>query len=430
MSCQDSCNCGSCFPGPKGDKGDNGNQGIQGPPGPQGGSGLQGDSGDDGAAGNDGNNGYGYNSNSANELDVLDTVAATVNFTIDSEKAYTSGARVRVSDSGNPTSNYFEGVVTAYNVNTGAITVSAIDLKVGSGTHTSWNINLAGEIGDQGIQGIQGLQGVQGIQGIQGPLGPQGPQGLPGQDGIDAYDSGWKVLNDYKTVGLDSFGLAPVVGFPRVEIRVIGRSVFINGQFLIPLAEDGASTTLRTDFSQYQSPYNVDTQVYTGVDGGFTTNVAGSLTSNSSIVPENLRPNKTITTIGRNQPAHRNIEDQAGGNIIVCDTVFNTVFLKPDGKLLLTTHKDVDDSVGTPINNSVWHTMITVADSGANVPTYSGYKTQIGGFTVADSGLKYPTAIDGEDETKVGGYYFVVDIHYPVDPGLTEQEISDAFDSI
>lgn len=97
-----------------------------------------------------GEDGYGYNAASTTSSDILDTVATSGAFTITTKKAYTPGARVRFSDSANPSTNYFEGIVTAYNALTGAMTVSSVDLKVGTGTIASWNVNLAGEIGADG----------------------------------------------------------------------------------------------------------------------------------------------------------------------------------------------------------------------------------------------------------------------------------------
>jgi len=68
--------------------------------------------------------------------------------------------------------------------------------SVGSGSYSSWTVNLSGAVGiqgetgpagptgPQGEQGIQGIQGIQGEQGIQGPEGPKGDTGDTGAQGI------------------------------------------------------------------------------------------------------------------------------------------------------------------------------------------------------------------------------------------------------
>ena len=94
-----------------------------------------------------GEDGRGYDATSSTSTDVLDTAAVSVVGVITIEKAYTPGARVRFSDTAAPSANYFEGIVTAYDPLTGAMTVDFIDLKVGAGTIASWDVNLAGEQG-------------------------------------------------------------------------------------------------------------------------------------------------------------------------------------------------------------------------------------------------------------------------------------------
>lgn len=128
-------------------------------------------------------------------------------FTVESGRGYSAGQWLRAS---NDASNYMEGTVTSYSGTTLVLNVPT-GRAVGSGTYTSWNINITGDIGpansltigsvttgaagssasaeitgsppsqtlnltiprgNQGVQGIQGPQGEQGIQGIQGPPGP------------------------------------------------------------------------------------------------------------------------------------------------------------------------------------------------------------------------------------------------------------------
>lgn len=194
----------NCLPGiqgpvgPTGPQGPAGQNGAQGPQGPQGIQGLQ------GIAGNDGADGYGYNAGSVSTIDVLNTVATTAAFSINPEKAYTPGARVRVAVSTSPTSNYFEGTVTSYNANTGAMIVSNIDLKVGIGNYSSWTVNLAGE------KGVSGGAGVQGPVGPQGPAGPVGPAGANGTNGTNGIDSS-NVLSFLTSTGTDGGGVGDIL---------------------------------------------------------------------------------------------------------------------------------------------------------------------------------------------------------------------------
>lgn len=126
-----------------GDKGDTGATGAQGIQGPQGLTGPTGATGATGAAGADG---FGYDATSGTSTDILDTAVTTLSGSLSVDKAYSPGVRVRFSDQSLPTTNYFEGVLTAYNPTTGAFTINPVDLKIGSGTINAWNVNVSGEL--------------------------------------------------------------------------------------------------------------------------------------------------------------------------------------------------------------------------------------------------------------------------------------------
>jgi hypothetical protein len=88
--------------------------------------------------------------------------------------------------------HYMNGAVVSYTPATGVLVVD-VKHHTGTGTYTSWNVNLNGAVGiqgpigptgPQGPQGEVGPQGIQGEQGIEGPAGPQGEQGIQGQQGI------------------------------------------------------------------------------------------------------------------------------------------------------------------------------------------------------------------------------------------------------
>jgi hypothetical protein len=148
-----------------------GEPGQVGSTGPQGAQGIPGDPG-----------GPGYRATSTSTLTIT---TGAHSFTTQASLAYTVGARVRASSSSSST-NYVEGLVTSYS---GSTLVINVDRYNGTGTFSSWNINLAGDIGAQGVQGPQGVtgpigpDGPQGLTGPDGPVGPQGPQGIPGPPG-------------------------------------------------------------------------------------------------------------------------------------------------------------------------------------------------------------------------------------------------------
>lgn len=94
-----------------------------------------------------GANGAGYGGTSSTSLAITNT--GSVSATITANLAYTAGARVRFTSTS--TGAWMEGVVSAYTPGTGAMTFTA-DTSSGSGTHTDWDINIAGQPGSGGVR--------------------------------------------------------------------------------------------------------------------------------------------------------------------------------------------------------------------------------------------------------------------------------------
>lgn len=248
-----------------------------------------------------------------------------------------------------------------------------------------------------------------------------------------SYDSGWKELNDHN----GSFGVAPLTNWTNPSIRVIDRTVFMNGTFIIPLGASGASTTLRPDVSTHGTTYKTETQTYTGTDGGFAINANGSITSQTSLIPTALRPTLTMA-LDRFTLGQRAVNDTSGTYSVTYETYFNPVYFTTAGKLQIITHKDIDDTLGSIIHNSIFHSLITKASSGEFIPTYSSYKNSFTGtgpgtdnrVSTAHPIATYPSDVDGEDPDMLGGYFFSFDMSYPISSSYTDQQVKDAFDSI
>ena len=76
-------------------------------------------------------------------------------------------------------SNIQFGTVTSYTSGTGVLLFTKTAFT-GSGTYTSWTVNLDGT---QGTQGASGITGASGVQGASGATGIQGATGLSGATG-------------------------------------------------------------------------------------------------------------------------------------------------------------------------------------------------------------------------------------------------------
>lgn len=96
-----------------------------------------------GSPGPPGPTGPGYLATSTTSLAIASS--GSKSFTTQALLAYSLGARIRATSRAG--GDYMEGVVTSYS---GTTLVATMDRAAGSGTHTDWDINLAGDVGATG----------------------------------------------------------------------------------------------------------------------------------------------------------------------------------------------------------------------------------------------------------------------------------------
>ena len=171
---------------PTGPQGPTGNQGSTGPQGPTGPTGNQGQTGPAGSAtgatGPTGPTGvagdmYSTTSSTSNAISIPTT---TLTYTVGTGLAYTVGQSITIAADVN---DYMVATVSSYD-SVGGTLVAVVTYSLGSGTYTSWTINLDGAVGAQGPTGPQGTAGSQGPQGTAGTQGPQGTAGTNGTNGV------------------------------------------------------------------------------------------------------------------------------------------------------------------------------------------------------------------------------------------------------
>jgi hypothetical protein len=222
--------------GPAGPTGATGATGATGPQGPQGNTGPAGPQGSQGLQGLPGPAGPGYQATSSTSL-TIGTGSQTL--TTQSGLAYTVGARARVASSTSPT-NWMEGQLTAYSGTTLTVNVNLVN---GTGTFTSWNINLAGTQGATGADST--VPGPQGPQGNPGPGGPTGSQGPIGPGYIATSTTSITIGTGPQTF-VTQAGLAYTVG---ARARVSSNGAPTNWMEGVVTAYSGTSLTINVDLT-------------------------------------------------------------------------------------------------------------------------------------------------------------------------------------
>jgi hypothetical protein len=183
--------------GPQGATGPQGVQGSQGPTGltgAQGPTGATGPTGPQGPTGLDGLPGDKYHTTSSSTLTIAASGTITA-ITNDLGLDYSTAQTVILAYD---LSNHMHGEVVSYNKTTGALVVD-LKHKSGSGTYSSWEINL---------QGAVGVAGPQGPTGATGATGPQGPQGIQGNTGVVTATSPITYNSGTQAVGIDLTNIA------------------------------------------------------------------------------------------------------------------------------------------------------------------------------------------------------------------------------
>jgi hypothetical protein len=319
-------------------------------------------------------------------------------------------------------------------------------------------------VGQPGPPG-EAIPGQNGV-GEDGDKGEEGPEGPPGEN-LDEYDSGWKKLpyidEQIAFNGLN-FGIAPVRGtseegsaYPRPSIRIVNRTLFFNGAYGLPLAVDGyAGQVLLTDFGTIFRVGSMHKYIYQGSDGGFSITgkttpeyeQSGSIASITPIMPVAIAPDKvhffsSNKFIGR---ATRPLTSTGGAlstnRSITYSAYVGVVVISEAGKLIISTHTDLDDSGSSdePVNNSPLHQLITNVTAGDQVGTYDGretgdstnvWKSSYPEIGDANAGtLKYPIDINCDLASDLGGFEIYFHGSYPIRADKTIAEIKAAFDSI
>jgi len=181
--------------GTSGTSGINGAVGQTGPQGVQGTQGTQGVAGSAGTSGSSGAAGDRYRTTSTTEF----TLGTSTTLTVETGLAYTPAQDIIITYDVN---NHQVCSVVSYNAGTGALVIGPPITVIGSGTYSSWTVNLEGAAGGDGSSGTSGANGSSGTSGLQGPQGVQGIQGVAGTSGT-AGTSG-------------SSGTSPVLPLPVV----------------------------------------------------------------------------------------------------------------------------------------------------------------------------------------------------------------------
>jgi hypothetical protein len=166
--------------GPAGNIGPTGTTGPTGPTGNPGSTGFTGSTGPTGPTGSPGLDGDRYRATGTATINLTGlTVGANKSIQIGPGYAYSKVQSIKLANS---LTAYINADVISYNPTNDSLLISVTGIS-GSGEYSTWDVNLAGAVGQKGDQGDPGINGLNGTTGATGATGPTGFTGLTGPTG-------------------------------------------------------------------------------------------------------------------------------------------------------------------------------------------------------------------------------------------------------
>jgi len=149
---------------------------VAGTSGTTGSSGTSGVSGTSGTSGLTGASGDRYQTTSSTSF----TLGTGGTITVGTGLAYTTAQDILIAYDVN---NHQVSMITSYNPTTGVLVFGTPSTVAGSGTYSSWGVNLNGAAGGNGSNGTSGTSGLTGSSGTSGTRGTSGTTGTSGTSG-------------------------------------------------------------------------------------------------------------------------------------------------------------------------------------------------------------------------------------------------------
>jgi hypothetical protein len=178
------------------------------------------------------------------------TLGVSTNIVVEPGLAYTPAQDIIITYD---TSNHQVCTVVSYDINTGAMVIGPPVTVVGSGTYSSWTVNLDGAAGGNGSSGISGTSGVNGSSGRSGTSGTSGVSGVNGTSGTNGI-SGTSGTNGISGTS-GSSGVTGAAGTSGVS-GTSGTSPTVPGSISYGLFAQTANSTIITNTTAETSLIN------------------------------------------------------------------------------------------------------------------------------------------------------------------------------
>jgi hypothetical protein len=250
---------------------------------------------------------------------------------------------------------------------------------------------------------------------------------------IGGYDSGWKVIPDFTGV----YGKAPIstnpLGSIQPSIRIIGRVVYFQGLFIIPLSSTNNGLTLSGNYQLYDTVNIADPWTYRGANGGFSKGVNGNITMNSPILPSELHPTQT-TYLSQQEIINRSLKFQ-GTKRFALSSFIGATFITTDGKIGIVTTDALQGNGNDNFQlNSPLEALCSKYEATDTIPDFnlarSGFAGAVDLRDPVPGSFQMGMDIDTTDGFDLGGFYIRFNSNWIIDESTPIALIKAAFDAL
>ncbi len=247
-------------------------------------------------------------------------------------------------------------------------------------------------------------------------------------DLLTEYDSGWKNIADYDSTG--THGLYDLTNQSQPQYRIIGRTVFLRGVWVIPIDDGG----IVTDQDNYPTTTSATTETTaSGNNVVMDDGIGAELESPPLFNDSDLHPESHTQFVGP-IGMRRRIQESNSSKVIALDTISAKFEIMTDGKIRLTSvggfespKASVGDSSSQLQTSSLRH-LCTVANVNDYILDWTNYRSSHDGTNFMNSQEKgaeqFPFTLNTTDAQDWGG--FAIDLSsffYILDDATTLETI-------
>ena len=252
-------------------------------------------------------------------------------------------------------------------------------------------------------------------------------------ESIETYKTIWKTIPIFN----GSYGLANTGNaLYRPKIKIINRTVYISGIYVIPQPTSAGGNVLDTQGNLYTLQSRMFSDLYQSASDGYTIDNKNQAVTSNPILPTALIPDENVRV---NQKQVMSKTKNITGGRMRLNAWLDGAFLLTNGKIYLRSMEanERNGDTGTGWNtDNLARQIVSKFDTGdklMNFDTFRNAFDNLGNDTLRVpnvEGFTMQYSMDGNRSNDFGGFVTEFNFSYPINNSYTLDQIKTAFDSL